>query len=181
MVEKRFDFLARIKDFVKGVSNDKTKYFRRPNAINEYARVGIDNGHVDIADRIFEQEKYYNVLKKVEAKIGVKIEKWKFLIYAGYILVDEGGKNGLLGIMGQNEIKELVYCTYSLSKENLDFVKSKGKEWENHDPIIADMYDSNMSESEKERIRKIVDLIKLEIEKARINSKNQSEQNIQGG
>ena len=181
MEEIRFDFLARIKDFAKGVSNDKTKYYRCPNAINEYARVGIDKGHVDIADRIFEQEKYYNVLKKVEEKIEAKIERWKFLIYAGYILVDEGSKNGLLGIIEQDEIKEIVYCSYSLSKENMDFVKSKETEWENYDPIITDMYDSNMPESEKERIRKIVDLIKLEIEKARINSKNQSEQNIQGG
>ncbi len=188
MKEDKINFLNTLKrsinnlnKFIKGDAEDKTRYYKCPNGKNENIKIGIDRGHPDIADRIFSEQRYYDILNKIQRKIGKEIPKHEFLLYAGYILVDEGNSKDLMIPKEQREQKMLIYCTYSLSKDNLDFIDSKKREWKYYDPIIKDMYDSDIDESEKEKIRKIVDFIKSEIEKARINNESQCDQEIQGG
>lgn len=160
-------------NFFKGLLNkifdpnaiDETIYFRKPNGENEYAKIYYDNGHEDIADRIFEEEGYNEVLKKINEETGRDISKWDFLAFAGYILVNEGGIKKIIVRKGQEDTPQLIYCSYALNVENLEFVTKKKEEFKYYDPIIDDMYsEPNITEKQKSEIEYLVNTVKSAIE-----------------
>ena len=173
MNKKRQGFLEWLKSIVVNIVDenldlnaiDETIYFRKPNGENEYAKIYYDNGHEDIADRIFEEEGYNEVLKKINEETGRDISKWDFLAFAGYILVNEGGIKKIIVRKGQEDTPQLIYCSYALNVENLEFVTKKKEEFKYYDPIIDDMYsEPNITEKQKSEREYLVNTVKSAIE-----------------
>ena len=176
MKKERTGFLERLGILRKGNEKDDSMYYRKPNGKNEYARIYTDRGHEDIANRIFREEGYNRVIERIRQEYGKEIDKWRFLIYAGYIQVNEGGIKKIKYREGQKDFKQLIYCSYALNEENLAFVEIKKEKWkDDEDAIIEDMSDPRTPKEYMEKIKDNVDIVKSEIEKMKAN--NRSAQN----